>query len=355
MLFEVKEVDRRFFAEQLADFLPSRLIDIHTHVWLTSFLEPAAADERGATWPSRVAEDNAIEDLFETYRLMFPNRRVMPLVFGFPDRRIALDKTNAYAAEAAEKHGLPSLIVSTPTWSADELERRVEMGGFLGLKPYLSFAPEHLPSSEITIFDFLPEEHLALANDHGWVVMLHIPRPGRLKDPVNLEQLAEIENHYPDLHLIVAHIGRAYCAGDVGNAFDLLRATERMCFDFCANTNAWVIEQAIRTFGPRRILFGSDLPILRMRMRRICEEGRDINLVPPGLYGDVSDDAHMREVSAAEGEKLTFFMYEELAAFRRAAEAVGLGPADVEDICHNNALRLLTEAGWKARGGIDAA
>ena len=93
--------------------------------------------------------------------------------------------------------------------------------------------------------------------------------------------------------------------------------------------------------GPRRILFGSDLPILRMRMRRICENGVYINLVPPGLYGDVSDDPHMREVSPQEGAKLSFFMYEELLAFRQATEATGLDDADLEDVFYNNAARVL--------------
>lgn len=43
-----------------------------------------------------------------------------------------------------------------------------------------------------------------------------------------------------------------------------------------------------------------------------------MNLVPIGLYGDVSGDSHMREVKGEQAESLTFFMYEELDAFRRA-------------------------------------
>ena len=121
--------------------------------------------------------------------------------------------------------------------------------------------------------------------------------------------------------MIIAHVGRAYCPEDVGDAFDVLKDARRMCFDFSANTNAWVFEQLLRAVGPRRMLFGSDLPILRMRMRRICEDGVYVNLVPGGLYGDVSGDKNMREVEGAEGRAAAFFMYEELLAFRRAAEA----------------------------------
>jgi predicted TIM-barrel fold metal-dependent hydrolase len=348
MLFEVKDVDRNVYRQHLAGFLPAKMIDIHTHVWLKTFFEETSERARGATWPRRVAEDNSIKDLLHTYELMFPQQSVTPLIFGSPRRGVIFDQTNGYVSQVARQHGLPSLIVSTPDWSAEELEQRVARGGFLGLKPYLTFAPAHLAPDDITIFDFLPHHQLEVADAQGWIVMLHIPRGQRLRDPVNLEQMLAIERRYPDVRLIIAHIGRAYCMEDVGDAFEVLKSTERMLFDFSANTNAQVMEGLIRAVGPKRILFGSDLPILRMRMRRICEDGVYVNLVPPRLYGDVSDDPHMREVTQQEGEGLSFFMYEELIAFRRAAEAVGLSAVDLEDVFYNNAARLIAEAGGLA-------
>ena len=57
-------------------------------------------------------------------------------------------------------------------------------------------------------------------------------------------------------------------------------------------------------------------------------------------------DKNMREVSGAEAEQLTFFMYEELAAFKRAAEATGLSKADIEDVFYRNAVRMLRAAGF---------
>jgi hypothetical protein len=145
--------------------------------------------------------------------------------------------------------------------------------------------------------------------------------------------------------LVIAHIGRAYCPEDVGDAFEVLKAARRMHFDFCANTSAYAMEHLPRAVGPRRVLFGSDMPVVRIRMRRICERGFYINLVPRGLYGDVSDDPHMREVGDEEGAQLSFFLYEELLAFRQAAEAVGLNAEDVADVMYNNATRLIAAAG----------
>ena len=171
--------------------------------------------------------------------------------------------------------------------------------------------------------------------------MLHIPRDGRLRDPVNLAQMLEIEKSYPGVRLIIAHVGRAYCDEDVGDAFEVLKTTKNMVFDFTANTNAWVFEQALRAFGPDRCLFGSDLPITRMRMRRTCEAGAYLNIVPRGLYGDVSGDRNMREVDPPEADRLTFFMYEEILAIRQACERAGVGRKGVEAIFLGTAKRVL--------------
>jgi dsDNA-binding SOS-regulon protein len=66
--------------------------------------------------------------------------------------------------------------------------------------------------------------------------------------------------------------------------------------------------------------------------------------VPRGLYGDVSDDRHMREVDGEQAEALSFFLYEEIDAFRRAAQAAGLTLKDIEDVFHDNAVRIVETA-----------
>ncbi len=341
MSLQVTEVDKQVYHNHLENFLPDAIVDVHTHIWLKEFRLPLVEGTRGPVWPRRVAEENTIENLLDTYALMFPGKKVTPLIFGWPERDVDLERTNLYTSTVAKQYGLPALMVTTPRWSASELEEQVTRGGFIGLKPYVDQAPSHIAAQDITIYDYLPHHHLRVADTHGWIVMLHIPRPARLKDKVNLQHLLEIETLYPNIKLIVAHIGRAYCEEDVGEAFTVLRASKHLFFDFSANTNAYVIEQALRTVGPQRIVFGSDLPIVRMRMRRICEDGRYINLVPPGLYGDLREDPHMREVSAAEGRRFTFFLYEQLLAFRRAAEACNLQAADIADVFCNNGVRLI--------------
>ena len=346
-LFPVTAYDKSVYRDELADFLPAKMIDIHAHCYATSGeREPVPGEvKRTVSWPSKVASVNPIEDLLETYSLLLPEQEVVPLIFANtisgPDAPEHLRNGNNYCAEVAAEHNFPALYYSHPAESGAELERAVTAGGFCGLKSYLCLSPAYLPEAEIRIFDFFTPEQLEAANKNKWVVMLHIPRHGRLADPINLAQVEKIAARWPDLKLILAHIGRAYCSGDVGEGLKRIAPLERVSFDFSANCNAGVIRDTIDAVGPHRVLWGSDLPVLRMRTRRICENNFYINLVPPGLYGDESIDPHLREVSEKEAETITFFLYEQLLAFKKAAGELRLTRSEIEAVLYGNAAKIL--------------
>ena len=99
-LFEVTPYDRTIWEKELKDFLPQKLFDIHTHVYLKKNNVPEKPDaaKRTVTWPSLVAAEDPIEDLQETYRLMFPGKDVQALIFGGGH----LPQANAYIAESAK-------------------------------------------------------------------------------------------------------------------------------------------------------------------------------------------------------------------------------------------------------------
>ena len=342
-LFEVTDYDRKIYEEELKDFLPDKIIDIHTHVWLDKFLDKTPKPgfvKRTVTWPTLVALDNSIEDLQETYRLMFPGKEVSAMMFTSKGGWV---ENNNYVSESAKKTGWPALYYSDPAETPEELEAHIRNGGFLGVKCYLNRTPMYLPEKEIRVFDFFPKNHLAVLDRMGAIAMLHIPRDGRLKDPVNLAQITELKQEFPNVRLIIAHIGRAYTKFDVGDAFETLDKLDLM-YDFCANCCEYAITEVLRHAGPKKLMFGTDMPILRMRTHRIEENNTYINLVPPGLYGDPKQDSHLREVTAEEAEKITFFAYEELLAFKRACKTLGLTRQDVEDVMYNNAYNLIEGA-----------
>jgi predicted TIM-barrel fold metal-dependent hydrolase len=341
VLFDYTKIDREVYERFIRDFLPRRVIDAHTHVFKKEFLRSGESQKpkRSPSWPRLVARENPIEDLLETYRITLPEQEVTPLIVGQPSVDCDREQNNDYIAACSRERGFPALYISRPEESGEELIAKIEAGAFRGVKVYLNYSPAYIPATEIRVFDFLPPRQLDALGAKGCVVMLHIPRSGRLKDPVNLAQMVEIDRKWPGVRLIIAHVGRAYASEDLGDSLERL-ADSNMWFDFSANTNQDVFERAIDCIGPRRLMFGTDLPILRMRMRRIVENGNYINVVPRGLYGDVSGDPHMREADGEEAEKLSFFLYEEIAAMRRAAESRGLSKDETAAMFHTTAAKL---------------
>ena len=339
-LFEVNDIDKKIYEEELADFLPDKFIDIHTHVHSVKHRKDKNTD-RQVLWPALVAIESTGAQLAETYRLMFPGKSVNHLSFCNANTAEDYVVKNEYVAAEALKYNFNALYFSMPGEKSEKLEYQCKKGNFLGLKSYLSFAEGDIPEKDIEIFDFFPRHQLKAADKNGWIVMLHIPRHRRLGDPVNLKQLLEIDECYPNAKVIIAHIGRAYADIDAGNGFEVLSKTKNLMFDFSANTNENMIYKALETFGPGRVMFGSDLPVTRMRTHRIIKNNTYVNLVPKGLYGDMTGVPHMEEVSGIEAEKLTFFLYEELLSFKKAAIRAGFGKNEVKAIMYDNAKRII--------------
>ncbi len=337
-MITLTDYDRRVYETELKDFLPNEFIDCHVHVYKKDFPNPDGSLTKRVSnsWVGKVHGDLTAEELIDAYKTLFPQNKVTPLVFGIASKYIP--SCNKYVKEISDEFGFPSLFFSHYTMTPEYLEEEVKKGGFLGLKSYLSLRPPYIPIPEVRIFDFFPKEHLEVANKNGWIVMLHIPRDLRLRDAVNIAQIMEIEEKYPNLKLIVAHIGRAYAKEDIGDAFEVLKNTKNLVFDFTANVCDDAIKACIEAVGTKRLLFGSDLPVAFMRMYRIVENGEYINVVPRGLYGDLTGVSRMRETDEKD---VTLMIYEQILALKRVATELKLTDSQVEDIMFCNAKRLI--------------
>ena len=329
---DVTPYDKKIWEEELRDFLPDKIFDAHMHIW-----EPGtrkSAQKGCVTWTSIVASDMTYENMVETYAKVFPGKQVKQLIMASP--LCKLDVANEYALKCAKEHGHPVLYCTN--WDSDEAEIfNALKKGFCGIKPYQNNSPSYIPAAEVRIFDFLTPRQLEFINKVHGIVILHIPRNLRLRDPINLAQLMEIDEKYPNAKVIVAHVGRAYIPSDVGDSFEILKHTKNLYFDFSANTSDYAMQKLFESISSDRILFGTDMPFSKMRMYRIEENGTYVNVVPRGLYGDVSNDPHMKE---SDEENISTFVYEELLAFKRAAAAVGYTRDDIEKIMYKNAEKL---------------
>ncbi len=332
--FEYTAYDREVYEKELESFLPDRIFDAHVHVSKDS-LSSYGSHNGGSTWLDHISQEMDVKKFLEINKELFPRQKTEALIFG--GVLTDIDQTNKFTVECNKDYGFPMLYRSDYADFPEKLEAGVKAGGFIGLKPYLSNCPPYIPSREVRIFDYLPPSHLEVANKNGWIIMLHIPRDKRLGDPVNIAQIMEIEEKYPNIKLIVAHVGRAYTEADFGRAFEILKITKNMMFDFTANLFTPAISEGIRTVGVDRFIYGTDLPIAVMRMYRITENGYYFNIVPKGYYGDVDGQPHMRE---SESEKISLMVYEQLLAFKRSAAELRLKDSDIEKIMYGNAKAL---------------
>jgi hypothetical protein len=203
--------------------------------------------------------------------------------------------------------------------------------GYGGLKPY----PDVAPPGREGIFGFLPPGHLAALDHAEGVLMLHLPRAGRLGDPDNLREVLEIRDRYPCIKVVIAHIGRAYCLPTAMRGLPALAQDQGIFFDTSANLNADVFAYALDTVGPDRVLFGSDLPITRMRGVREHIGEEYIN------YTSANYSWNTRRKDPAKEALYTFFLYEELRALIAAVERCGVGGDGMARIMFANGAALL--------------
>lgn len=332
-------VDFPFYKQYLRDFLPDKIIDIHVH---SSNNPPKEkTDCFPSFWPEWVTFGCGmpLPNLLDAYLKLFPGKEIFPVCFPNPtsDRENLMKQNRYLASQLKEYKHVFGFLLTSPEWSKKELSEQMRIGRFSGIKPYLNTVTD-IPVEQITIFDFLPHHHLELAEEKRWIVMLHIPRKERLADEVNIAQIQEICQKYPSLNLIIAHVGRAYCTRYAKEGLPKLRGCDNLLYDISANCNQTVFEMLIEEVGPKRILFGSDLPIVAMRAKRKCEGDEYVNYI---RHADWEDNRTRR--CPEEEDSYTFFLYEEILAFRKAAESCELTKSDIENVFFNNAYRLLTQ------------
>ncbi len=328
--------DRRIYKEEILPWLPKKIIDCHVHIGLEDHSDPISPERIAESWALEIKSDMSWEDLQATYRELLPEQKVSILVFGHPRREVDQIQSNRYVMDKAlqNKSAAHALVVTKPEWDASVIESAM-FCGFAGIKPYPDFAPQNL---ECSIYDFLPKSHLAMLNRLGGVLMLHLPRRGRIADPENIRELTEIYNDYPNIKMVVAHIGRAYCLPTAEEGLPPFADCTRMYFDTAANLNTDVFQFALETLGPDRVLFGTDLPITLMRGVREHVGDKYINFTD----GDYSWNKNRK--SAEEESEYTYYLYEELLAIIRAVKSAGMGHEEMEKIVYRNCARILGES-----------
>jgi len=329
-----RAVDLPIYAREFAAWLPPRIFDVHTHLWLPEHCLRPIHEERVGLVFEAPSVDRA--ELEEAYDLLFPGRAVEYLAFGMPLTVIDREANNQYVASVIDGETRFGLYVPPLDADAATLWEAIRSGGFAGFKPYLAYVTWK-EIEEIRILDFVTEAVLQTAHEHGLIIMLHVPRNTRLPDPDNLRDLETIAARYPNARVILAHGGRAYAREIIEPALEVVAALPNMYFDLSVVQSAGVVQAILERMPAGRVMYGSDIPVATVRGLLFMLNGQRVTITRKAFPWSIS--------STQPGQlRCTFMGYEQLRAIKTACDALGYGAADIHDLFYGIARELVTSA-----------
>jgi predicted TIM-barrel fold metal-dependent hydrolase len=332
---QLNDVDRRIWTEELTQFVPTQVFDVHNHYYRWDLntapdKETGHAAGLGRDFPD---SDHALCDAWDV--LLLPGRQVRRLSFGCPLWSLSdFEVSNHFTAEQTSRApGSGALMMVHPGMSCDYIEEQIREHGFLGFKPYRMHATTG-DIVECRITDFLPEDQIAVAHRHGLIIMLHIAKRDAIADQTNIDDLVRLTAKYPSAKWILAHCARSYSAWAIERAARSLRGLPNVWYDTSSVCESDAIEALMAGVGPEKVMYGSDNPV------GVCR-GKYIAFGYAWAY--LSETNHALGLAHCNPQ-MTFVLYEQLRAMRRAAIRLGLTRTQIDDLFYNTAARLVQSA-----------
>jgi len=334
--YEYKDVDREFYERYIRDFIPTEIFDIHVHLSLPKHFYPISDERKLEDWAIGIGYTLSVKAASFAYKELFPEKKVNILGFPFPIKEAKSEESNSYILDYIKQSKIKGLMVTHPDWSSEKIKEGLGEGYFSGIKPYPDFVTK-VKGADVSIFKFLSHSHLKVVNELSKIVLLHLPRKNRLKDKDNIREIKEIRQKYPQVKLIIAHMGRSYCSIFAKEGLKYFRDDSDIFFDTAAVLNPEVYKIALNEIGPDRLLYGTDLPITFMRGMREWYGEKYVNFTNGNYVWNIN------RKSPGEEARYTLFVYEEIKACRQGVESVGLDKEAVQNIFFNNAQKLLEQ------------
>lgn len=320
----LKDIDRRIWEEELAEFVPQQLFDMHTHIYE---MHEESQDESWGSYPL-----SNWDMLNQADQLLFPYRVVHRLCFGNPLQQCPLDEANDMVAKEVKNDPKSrAFMLVRPDISVRTLTQYIEKNEFLGFKPYRTHSITG-DSVNCRITDFLPEEQIEVADHYGMMIMLHVSKRKAIADTDNLNDLEYLTTKYDRVRWILAHCARSYYDGPLLQAYDRLKRLNNVWYEISSVCDTDAMDVLLSIAGSGKVMYGSDdLPVGITR-------GKYIH------YGfawtELNEKNNSLNVTHCEPE-MTFVRYENLRALRRACRRQGYGKCEIEKIFHSNAEHLL--------------
>ena len=330
-----ERTDLPFYRQEIRPILPPTVLDFHAHVWSKSHWRKVPAEGSPGGRYMVVETEYPVESLAADARRILPDNAYQAVCFGMPTPQADIGKTNRYLAEAAATGWLHPLMLAGKGLAArEELERALATRSYKGYKVFLNWFGDDY--GERTIADMLSPVEMELADRRRLIVLLHVPRAGRLADPVIQEGVRALARGYPRAQLVLAHCGRCYLPDEMQKAVGCLKGLDNVWLDTAMVMDPTVLQIVMEELGPQRLLFATDFPVAAMRGRRVYALDHWVDLVLPG-------PAPSAYRVASEDIRASFMVYEIVLAIRRAAERAGISAGKLRAIFHDNGALLLEQ------------
>lgn len=332
--FERTEYDESFYQRYIAKRLPPSVFDVHVHLNLPEHIASVPESRWLSDWALEAGHLMPYEDACAVAVRLFPDTSYAIAGMPWPIREADMEANNSYLADLRSQRKLAPFMTVRPEWPEAEIEKRLVEDSFVGFKPYPDMVSGE-KGAEMSIFDFLPHEQWRILHRHKKALMLHLPRAGRIADDDNVRELLEARDRYPDVKIIIAHFGRAFCPVYLEEGLEKLGGPDGFYFDTTAVINPAVYDLAFSNIPADRILYGSDMPISLWHGRREWTERTYHNLCREPFSWNTD------RRSAEEEATYTLFLYEQMRAILDAMDRHGFTDADKAKVFERNAHTVL--------------
>jgi len=329
-----EQIDLPFYRAEIEPILPKTVLDFHAHIWRKEDWREVPWDENKDGSKYMVTDPTySLEQLQADGARIFPGKSYRAVCFGNPTPAADIERTDTYTAEAGgEDWVYPLLLAGKGLRGREQIEQRLQREGFYGYKVFLNWYGNDY--GHVTVEDMITPVEMQLADRHRLIVLLHVPRSGRLADPEIQRGVQQLSREYPNAQIVLAHCGRCYLPDEMKRAIGSIRDLPNVYMDTSMVMDPVVLQMVFEQIDSSRVLFATDFPVPAMRGRRVYVMDHWVDLV---LSGNAPSDFRVQ----GDNFRASFMVYEIVLAIRRAAERVRLPPQQLERIFFANGMRLL--------------
>lgn len=328
--WELVEVDLAV-RERILPFVPDRVFDAHAHLYCHKHYPDGEPPPSLAGGPPCLGIDQYRE--YSTW--LHPDGHIVGgLFFGLAFLGDC-EANNRFVGSEVEKARAAGFVaysqmVVAPELDPDYVDAEVRTRGYVGLKCYHTMARIDGPTWEAPIEDYLPETFVAVADELGLTITLHMVRDRALADAENQRTIRRYCAQYPNMRMILAHAARGFNPWHTIEGISSLRGLDNVWFDTSAVTEAGAFEAIVETMGHERLLYGTDFPVSHVRGRCVA--------IGDSFHWFYADDMQLAENHTMLEPVLVGL--ESLRSLHLACMRLKLTERQIEDIFYNNAAQL---------------